>query len=80
MSEYTVEPLAKEKLEDQQFYRVTWTETIQHEIVVSEADLERMKQDRQNEIDAVTSKKTAEIARFDAMLTEVVKAKPLELK
>ena len=80
MSEYTVEPLAKEKLEDQQFYRVTWTETIQHEIVVSEADLERMKQDRQNEIDAVTSKKTAEIAEFDTMLTEVVKAKPLELK
>ena len=80
MSEYNVEPLAKEKPEDQQFYRVTWTETIQHEIVVSEADLERMKQDRQNEIDAVTSKKTAEIAEFDTMLTEVVKAKPLELK
>ena len=80
MSEYTVEPLAKEKPEDQQFYRVTWTETIAHVIVVSEADLARMKQDRQNEIDAVTSKKTAEIAEFDTMLTEVVKAKPLELK
>ena len=80
---YVAEALAKEKPEDQQMYKVTWTITKDYEHIMNYAELPTVKQSRLNEIGALEARIAEvqlDIAEVDkkAAAVELVKNEPEE--